>query len=806
MVWIVIDHDDDPDTSDPNVTVDSSNATDDSDDLRRLLGDDSDGNTTQNTSDETSSTTSTMTTTTTSMTVTTTSTTRTRTTSSTTVTSTTVTNVTYGIGNMTRCGNGFYMTYLGTALMGQPHFQVEPDLPLASWSHFLVFASSDFGEASTPTTHLIYDMSASVSDVAYDGLDLDLDQLGGNVSWSPPNLTESVLSYVVYLAESSDGLDRAWIPPEVPVGSNYLLIPPDTDQENYSHILVYTKSVAALSRRTNWHDDCMGTAIVARVFRLKRADGTDYAGIFVICCDDTAERAANASFVDQDLDLGQIGGQLVWDPPDLSRITDFLIYIALDETGTNRSLVGSTPAGVHEISVPVDTDIPSSSYLLVYARSQLQEQTTPAATRIFDRSASVSEVAFIDHDLDTNEIGGNISWTAPNGTEYVEAYKAYLSEDAAGASKSQIGDDVPSDVSDVLLSTETALNDFNHAIVFTRSALAEQTTPVSTQISDTSFFVVEESFVDLDLDLTELGGALTWTQALDDTQVTQYNVYLGIDCIENVSTTSDAELFAVISGIVSISLDGATSQQVATAMRAALARTFGVPASVLYVTVSQGGSGRRLATLWDVSYIIVVPGDEAASLVATASAVAADTAAFRTAVVVELVAAGVDSAVVATSLVVVNFARVTVQLVGVDQLPSVLPSFSTVFNVTNETEDDVVDIDNDSSAVRTTSTTIESEDDSEDSDADNVTSTATSTRTTTRIATTTATTTSKTRTSTSTAFHTSTTAALTTTADTGEDTDVNETDVGEDSDVPARRLSSVGSNATEVKLGTMAMS
>ncbi|CAE7250562.1 unnamed protein product, partial [Symbiodinium microadriaticum] len=64
--------------------------------------------------------------------------------------------------------------------------------------------------------------------------------------------------------------------------------------------------------------------------------------------------------------------------------------------------------------------------------------------------------------------------------------------------------------------------------------------------------------------------------------------------------------------------------------------------------------------------------------------------------------------------VVVNFARVTVQLVGVDQLPSVLPSFSTVFNVTNGTEDDVVDIvvdiDNDSSAVRTTtSTTTESD-------------------------------------------------------------------------------------------------
>ena len=30
----------------------------------------------------------------------------------------------------------------------------------------------------------IYDMSASVSDVSYDGLDLDPDQLGGNVTWS----------------------------------------------------------------------------------------------------------------------------------------------------------------------------------------------------------------------------------------------------------------------------------------------------------------------------------------------------------------------------------------------------------------------------------------------------------------------------------------------------------------------------------------------------------------------------------------------------------------------------------------------
>ena len=37
-------------------------------------------------------------------------------------------------------------------------------------------------------------------------------------TWAYRALDE-VLSYMVYLAESSDGLDRTWISPEVPVGS-----------------------------------------------------------------------------------------------------------------------------------------------------------------------------------------------------------------------------------------------------------------------------------------------------------------------------------------------------------------------------------------------------------------------------------------------------------------------------------------------------------------------------------------------------------------------------------------------------------
>ncbi|CAE6926663.1 unnamed protein product, partial [Symbiodinium sp. CCMP2456] len=277
-----------------------------------------------------------------------------------------------------------------------------------------------------------------------------------------------------------------------------------------------------------------------------------------------------------------------------------------------------------------------------------------------------------------------------------------------------------------------------------------------------------ESFVDLDLDLKELGGDLTWTQALDDTQVTQYNVYLGIDCIENVTTLAENQCVRLV-------LDQSRSDAILNFMshcvrgRDCHEGGFGeVPASVLYVTVRQAcASLGSVCRSYKYSLQVYPHWPEFTKsdfCCFTSGHGKRSGCRYWTAMVVELVAAGVDSAVVATSLVVVNFARVTVQLVGADQLPSVLPSFSTVFNVTNETEDDVVDIDNDSSAVRTTLTTTDT---GEDTDAA--------------------------------WLHCGTTCrSISLDTITSPTFVVNETDVGEDSDVPARRLSSVGSNATEV--------
>lgn len=171
------------------------------------------------------------------------------------------------------------------------------------------------------------------------------------------------------------------------------MLPADTPKANFSHVLVYTSSTLA--------------------------EQTTPAYLSLV---DLVGRAANLSFADQDLDQNQIGGLLRWDPPsNIGPVTDYYIYISEDMLGSNRSYVGNTAVGVNQLLIPADTSVPDMAYLLVFATSRLQEQTTPAALAVFDRSSSVSQVAFTDYDLDSEEIGGNVSWTEPVDQEQVEA-------------------------------------------------------------------------------------------------------------------------------------------------------------------------------------------------------------------------------------------------------------------------------------------------------------------------------------------------------------------------------------------------
>ncbi len=89
--------------------------------------------------------------------------------------------------------------------------------------------------------------------------------------------------------------------------------------------------------------------------------------------------------------------------------------------------------GTNVYAVSSDTDSTGKSHIVVYTKSTLAEQTTPAALALTDVSKSVSAVSFGDLDLDANHVGGDVSWTPPGSDAGIGTYETYLASDAAGS-------------------------------------------------------------------------------------------------------------------------------------------------------------------------------------------------------------------------------------------------------------------------------------------------------------------------------------------------------------------------------------
>ena len=73
---------------------------------------------------------------------------------------------------------------------------------------------------------------------------------------------------------------------------------------------------------------------------------------------------------------------------------------------------------------------------MVFTKSILTEQTTPVSVPIFDVSALVNNIAFEDHDLHADDIGGELSWNEPTDIGLVTHYTVCLTEGSLGKNRS----------------------------------------------------------------------------------------------------------------------------------------------------------------------------------------------------------------------------------------------------------------------------------------------------------------------------------------------------------------------------------
>ncbi|CAJ1389090.1 unnamed protein product [Effrenium voratum] len=241
----------------------------------------------------------------------------------------------------------------------------------------------------------------------------------------------------------------------------------------------------------------------------------------------------------------ELGGEVTWDSPaDTSALQDYLVYLG---SSSSRLQLGVLTANA--LAIPAETPKNAFDSVLVYTRSSLVEQTSPASLWLVDNEATVANISFMDMDLDKADLGGVITWTPAGADELVTQYAVYfaesLCEEEANETSDAYGENstaaplcnwlhietVNSSNTSIQLPAETPLLNYTHLAVFTRSVLVEQRTPGQGPISDASASVGQLTFHDLDLDDSQLGGDIAWAPATGwaSARVEAYHIYLAPD-------------------------------------------------------------------------------------------------------------------------------------------------------------------------------------------------------------------------------------------------------------------------------------
>ena len=104
----------------------------------------------------------------------------------------------------------------------------------------------------------------------------------------------------------------------------------------------------------------------------------------VACSQDAVAFSSNVTFKDQDLDQWQVAGNISWQPQDTSAprskagsawqtcrskdILEYMVYMADDPFGANRSLLGTASANSSSFFVEANTPLLSFTHFLIYSR------------------------------------------------------------------------------------------------------------------------------------------------------------------------------------------------------------------------------------------------------------------------------------------------------------------------------------------------------------------------------------------------------------------------------------------------------
>ncbi|CAE7838297.1 unnamed protein product, partial [Symbiodinium necroappetens] len=99
----------------------------------------------------------------------------------------------------------------------------------------------------------------------------------------------------------------------------------------------------------------------------------------------------------------------------------YVVYLAASATGGSRSLLGNVTVGANSFDISADFPLENYTHVLVYTRSDFGESSIPEAVPVVDVFSRVTDLDFVDKDLDAEQLGGFVRWIAPADASQVRA-------------------------------------------------------------------------------------------------------------------------------------------------------------------------------------------------------------------------------------------------------------------------------------------------------------------------------------------------------------------------------------------------
>ncbi|CAE7214156.1 GIP [Symbiodinium sp. CCMP2592] len=148
---------------------------------------------------------------------------------------------------------GLARSQLGEVAAGVDQLQVAPLVvegdAYGNFTHFVVYTKSSFAEQTTPNSLSFEEAVAKyqVSSPAFTDEDLDQGEVAGTLTWTAPEVTQTVTGYRIYLSEDQGGTSKSLVGQQAE-GTDYFAVPVNTPLQSFAFLLIHSLSATTEQR------------------------------------------------------------------------------------------------------------------------------------------------------------------------------------------------------------------------------------------------------------------------------------------------------------------------------------------------------------------------------------------------------------------------------------------------------------------------------------------------------------------------------------------------------------------------------